>query len=66
MPKAVTEVKDRFVDLERHRLGLEENVSKLRESLRHWQTWEAEYEGIKEEIQSLGDEHTSSELVLNA
>jgi unconventional prefoldin RPB5 interactor 1 len=43
-------VKDSFLDLERHRQLLEENIEKLRKSLRHWQTWEAEYEGLKEEI----------------
>jgi unconventional prefoldin RPB5 interactor 1 len=45
-------VKDSFLDLERHRQLLEENIEKLRKLLRHWQTWEAEYEGLKEEILS--------------
>jgi unconventional prefoldin RPB5 interactor 1 len=43
-------VKDSFLDLERHRQLLEDNIAKLRKSLQHWQTWEAEYEGFKEEI----------------
>jgi unconventional prefoldin RPB5 interactor 1 len=43
-------VKDSFLDLEKHRQLLEDNIEKLRKSLRHWQTWEAEYEGLKEEI----------------
>jgi unconventional prefoldin RPB5 interactor 1 len=43
-------VKDSFLDLERHRQLLENNIEKLQKSLRHWQTWEAEYEGLKEEI----------------
>ncbi|KAF4625049.1 hypothetical protein G7Y89_g13123 [Cudoniella acicularis] len=43
-------IKDSFLDLERHRQLLEDNIEKLRKSLRHWQTWEAEYEGLKEEI----------------
>jgi unconventional prefoldin RPB5 interactor 1 len=43
-------VRDSFLDLEKHRQMLEENIEKLRKSLRHWQTWEAEYEGLKEEI----------------
>lgn len=43
-------VKDSFLDLERHRQILEENIAKLRKALQHWQTWEAEYEGLKEEI----------------
>lgn len=43
-------VKDSFLDLERHRQLLEDNIAKLRKSLQHWQTWEAEYEGLKEDI----------------
>ncbi|KAK2623727.1 hypothetical protein QTJ16_006908 [Diplocarpon rosae] len=43
-------VKDSFLDLERHRQLLEENIEKLRKSMLHWQIWEAEYEGLKEEI----------------
>ena len=50
--------RDSFLDLERHRQLLEENISKLQASLRHWQTWEAEYEGLKEEI--LGAKQTPS------
>lgn len=38
--------------VERRRAQLEENVSKLRQALKHWQTWEFEYEMLKEEIQS--------------
>ncbi|KAK8152640.1 Prefoldin subunit-domain-containing protein [Phyllosticta citrichinensis] len=40
-------------DLERQRLRLEDQLEQLRKSLRHWQTWDAEYEGLKEEIQAL-------------
>lgn len=36
--------------LESRRLQLEENIAKLRRSLQHWRTWDAEYEGLKEEI----------------
>lgn len=43
--------RDHISDLERHRLRLEEQIFKLRKSLQHWQTWDAEYEGLKEEIQ---------------
>lgn len=43
-------VQDSFLDLERHRQRLEENIVKLRKSMVHWQIWEAEYEGLKEEI----------------
>ncbi|KAK5109999.1 hypothetical protein LTR62_006366 [Meristemomyces frigidus] len=38
--------------LEQQRQALEDSLQKLRQSLRHWQTFEAEYEGLKEEIES--------------
>ena len=52
-----------FTELESQRVRLEENVAGLRKSLQYWQTWEAEYEGLKEEIIALGKEHTPEELV---
>lgn len=33
------------------------------DSLRYWQTWEAEYAGFKEELLALGDDCTDAELV---
>ena len=51
------------VNLERRRLELQENISRLQNSLRHWQTWEAEYEGLKEDISRLGDNYTRAQLV---
>lgn len=48
--KMTQNVRDSFLDIERHRQLLEENIERLRKSLRHWQTWEAEYDGLKEEI----------------
>ena len=42
-------------DVESRRLCLEENVAKLRKSLQRWQMWDAEYEGLKEEILAQGD-----------
>ena len=56
-------VRDSFVDLERRRLQLEQNVAKLQSSLRHWQTWEIEYEGMKEEILALGENPSQAVLV---
>jgi hypothetical protein len=41
-----------FEQLETRRLELESNVAKLRKSLQHWRTWDAEYEGLKEELSS--------------
>ncbi|MCJ1393961.1 hypothetical protein MMC18_006838 [Xylographa bjoerkii] len=48
--------KDSLIDLERRRKQLEDAVAHLRKSLQHWQTWEAEYEGLKEEILGLGED----------
>jgi unconventional prefoldin RPB5 interactor 1 len=58
-----TKVKDSFLDLERHRQLLEANIQKLRTSLEHWQTWEAEYEGLKEEIANLGPAPKAEQLI---
>ena len=58
-----TNMRDSLADLERYRLRLEQNVAKLRASLRHWQTWEIEYEGMKEEMLEFGKVHSSSDLV---
>ncbi len=49
-------IKDSFLDLERHRQLLEDNIEKLRKSLLHWQLWAAEYDGLKEEIIAAGPE----------
>ncbi|KAK3678619.1 hypothetical protein LTR78_001917 [Recurvomyces mirabilis] len=38
--------------LEQQRQALEESLQKLRQSLKHWQTFEAEYEGLKEELEA--------------
>jgi len=57
-------VRDSCVDLERHRLQLEQNVNKLRVSLQHWQAWEIEYEGMKEDILALAVDHTQFDLVM--
>lgn len=49
-------------DLERHRAQLEQNVEKLRKALRHWQVWDYEHEGLKEELQALGNPASKDEL----
>lgn len=56
-------VKDSFADLERLRMRLEENAAKLRKSLQHWQTWEAEYEGLKEDLTALPDDADQEDIV---
>ena len=57
------DVRDSLVDLERHRLRLEENLGRLRLALKHWQTWEAEYEGLREEILDAGVHASRADLV---
>jgi len=51
-----------LLNLEQQRQSLELNLQILRESLRHWQTWEAEYEGLKEELERCPSEPTVTEL----
>ena len=53
---------DSLSDLERKREQLEANVSKLRASLKHWQNWEIEYEGMKEDLLALGRHHSQEDL----
>ncbi|KAI9650448.1 hypothetical protein NHQ30_000463 [Ciborinia camelliae] len=55
--------KDSFLDLEKYRQQLEDNVAKLRKSLQHWQTWDAEYDGLKEEILTADSTPNRDELV---
>jgi unconventional prefoldin RPB5 interactor 1 len=56
-------IRDSFLDLERHRQLLESNIEKLRKSLQHWQTREAEYEGLKEDIAAVGPAPSREKLV---
>jgi unconventional prefoldin RPB5 interactor 1 len=56
-------MKDSFFDLERHRLRLEENILQLKKALKHWQTYEAEYEGLKEEILAFHGDPQPDDLV---
>lgn len=55
--------RDSLADLERLRLVLEGNIAKLRKSLQHWQTWEVEYEGLKEELSSLPEDASRDDIV---
>ncbi|PWY86067.1 hypothetical protein BO70DRAFT_360879 [Aspergillus heteromorphus CBS 117.55] len=50
-------------ELERQRLELEGNISKLQDSLYHWRTWEAEYDGLKEDIDELDDDATTDDFL---
>lgn len=44
---------DSFGHLEENRLRLEGNANQLRRLLQHWQTWDAEYEALKEEVEAV-------------
>ncbi|KAJ5170354.1 uncharacterized protein N7500_003137 [Penicillium coprophilum] len=52
--------------LEEQRLALEENILQLQKSLYHWRTWEAEYDGVREEINNLEDDANTDEFLLVA
>jgi len=56
-------IKDSFLDLEKHRQLLEDNIATLRKALRHWQTLDAEYDGLKEEILSVEPTPNRQQLV---
>ncbi|KAL8747892.1 MAG: hypothetical protein Q9190_000278 [Brigantiaea leucoxantha] len=49
-------------ELKRQQTLLEDNITRLKKSLEYWQTWEVEYEGLKEEVQKLGDQYIDAEL----
>lgn len=55
--------RDSLRDLENHRVKLEENVARLKAAMRHWQTWELEYEEMKEEVLGLPEKQDLAELV---
>ncbi|PNH46674.1 hypothetical protein VD0004_g1508 [Verticillium dahliae] len=55
-------MKDSLQNLERHRAQLEENVAKLRKGLQHWRRWDAEYETLKDEIESAPKPVTQKDL----
>lgn len=52
-----------FDDLEQRRLALEDNITQLQKSLYHWRTWEAEYDGLREEIKDLQDYATADDIL---
>lgn len=49
--------------VERQRVELESTITKLRKSLRHWQTLEIDYEGLKEEYLGLSEDSSISECL---
>ncbi|KAJ5923781.1 hypothetical protein N7466_007968 [Penicillium verhagenii] len=49
--------------LEQRRLALKENIFQLQKSLYHWRTWEAEYDGLRDEIKNLPDDATTDDFL---
>lgn len=45
------------------RLNLQRQFDELRRSIKYWRSWEAEYEGFKEEIEALGDDVSPGKMV---
>ncbi|KAM0466927.1 hypothetical protein ACHAPV_000437 [Trichoderma viride] len=58
----MSDARDSLADLEKHRLRLEDNVIQLQKALQHWQTWDAEYEGLKEEVEAVTAVDEAKEL----
>ncbi|KAL7939518.1 Prefoldin subunit domain-containing protein [Trichoderma chlorosporum] len=58
----MSDARDSFLDLEKHRLRLEDNVNQLQKALQHWQTWDAEYEALKEEVEAVNSADQAGEL----
>jgi unconventional prefoldin RPB5 interactor 1 len=55
--------RDGLEHLEKLRTTLEGNIQKLRKSLAFWQLWEAEYEGLKETLQTLEDDSSVADML---
>jgi hypothetical protein len=49
-------------DLEELRQTLETNITKLRKALTYWRTWEAEHEGLKEELEELEGDASAEDM----
>jgi unconventional prefoldin RPB5 interactor 1 len=49
--------------LEKQRVELEGQIAQLRKSLRHWQTLEIDYEGLKEEFSLLSEDCSTQEAL---
>lgn len=58
----MSDARDSFADLEKHRLQLEDIVNQVQKALQHWQTWDAEYEGLKEEVEAVTAADEAKEL----
>jgi len=57
------EVQQNLAQVEQARHKLEDQIAKLRRSLQYWQTWEAEYDGFKEELETLDQGARSEDII---
>ncbi|KAF3483872.1 uncharacterized protein GIQ15_03196 [Arthroderma uncinatum] len=49
--------------LEQKRLQLEKQITDLQSSIYHWRLWNAEYDGLKEELSSLPEDSTREDIL---
>lgn len=56
-------VPSNFDSLEQRRLALEDNILQLQKSLYHWRTWEAEYDGLREETSELPEDASADDFL---
>ena len=49
--------------LEEQRLVLENNILELQKSLYHWRTWEAEYDGLREDLSNLPNDALAEDVL---
>ncbi|EEP77655.1 predicted protein [Uncinocarpus reesii 1704] len=54
---------DLLSNLERQRLQLEQQISELQRSVYNWRLWDAEYDGLREELDALGDSSTKDDIL---
>lgn len=57
------EAQESLQNLDRLRSQLESNIATLRKSLQHWQTWDLEYDTLKEKLQHMKGGSPSEILV---
>ncbi|KAF1737607.1 hypothetical protein CRV24_003228 [Beauveria bassiana] len=55
-------VHETLADMDDHLARLKVKVQEQRTSLQHWQTWDAEYEALKEQVQALSEAPTAEDL----
>lgn len=56
-------VPSNFDSIEQRRLALEDNILQLQKSLYHWRTWEAEYDGLREEVSELPEDASTDDFL---